>query len=110
MISYFGTTDKTTAEYFSDLCGMTTVWNLSSALSNAFSSSSGAGGGSSSTSWSETDTRAASQRKLAYPDELMRLRGDRQLLFVEEMDPMIAGKLRWYEDPDLAAKGNSLKN
>lgn len=110
VISYFGTTDKTTADYFSDLCGMTTVWNFSTALSNAFSSSSGVGGGSSSTSRSETDTRAASQRKLAYPDELMRLRGDRQLLFVEEMDPIIAGKLRWYEDPDLAAKGNSLKN
>lgn len=72
MINYFGSTDKMTTEYFSSMCGETTVWNFSTAVSSAFGTTSGTSGSSSETS-TNSDTRAASQRKLIYPDELMRL-------------------------------------
>lgn len=41
MIQCFGSRDRMTADYFSALCGVTTEWNLSSAIARAFSSSSG---------------------------------------------------------------------
>jgi len=102
VVAYFGSPDKTSAEYFSGMCGDTTVWNFSSAVSTAFSNAS-AGGSSSSQSY--TDTRAASQRKLAYPDELRRMPKDLQLLLIEDADPIIARKVRWFEDPAFKDKG-----
>ena len=108
-VSYFGSPDKTSADYFSDMCGVTTVWNFSSALASAFSSSSGgSGGGSSSSSTTDTDTRAATQRKLAYPDELMRLDHDQQLILIENTNPIMATKIKWFEDPELKDKGVNL--
>ncbi|MFV1584907.1 MULTISPECIES: type IV secretory system conjugative DNA transfer family protein [unclassified Phaeobacter] len=105
VVAYFGSPDKTSAEYFSGLCGERTVWNFSSAMSNAFSSSSH---GSNSNSTSNTDTRAASQRKLAYPDELRRMPRDHQLLLIEDADPIIAQKIRWFDDPEFMEKGVNL--
>ena len=108
-IAYFGSPDKTSAEYFSAMCGVTTVWNFSSAMASAFSSSSGGtGGGSSSTSNTYTDNRAATQRKLAYPDELMRLRPEQQLVLIENTMPIMATKLKWYEHPMMMGKGVNL--
>ncbi|WP_187429267.1 Conjugal transfer protein TraG [Roseobacter fucihabitans] len=104
-VAYFGSPDKTSAEYFSDMCGVTTVWNFSTAIASAFSSSSGAGGGSSSNSTTNTDNRAATQRKLAYPDELMRLREGQQLILIENTNPIMAKKIKWYEDPEMSLKG-----
>lgn len=109
VVAYFGSPDKTSAEYFSDLCGVTTVWNFSSAMATAFSSSTGgSGGGSSSRSNTDTDTRAATQRKLAYPDELMRLDQTQQLILIENTNPIMATKIKWFEIPELAAKGVNL--
>lgn len=108
LIQYFGSRDRMSADYFSALCGETTVWNFSTAFSRTFGSSSGNNGGSSSSSISETDTTAASQRKLAYPDELMRLPDDKQLVFIENMNPIIATKVPWYEDNVLKSKGANL--
>lgn len=108
VIQYFGSRDRMSAEYFSALCGETTVWNFSTALSRTFGSSSGKDGGSLSSGISETDTTAASQRKLAYPDELMRLPDDKQLVFIENMNPIIATKVPWYEDNALKSKGVNL--
>ena len=105
VVAYFGSPDKTSAEYFSDMCGVTTVWNVSTAIAKAFGWTSGSGGGSSSDSTTNTDNRAAAQRKLAYPDELMRLRQDQQLILIENTNPIMAKKLRWYEDEAMAAKG-----
>ena len=104
-VAYFGSPDKTSAEYFSDMCGVTTVWNFSTAIASAFSSSSGAGGASTSTSTTNTDNRAATQRKLAYPDELMRLREGQQLILIENTNPIMAKKIKWYEDPEMSVKG-----
>jgi len=104
-VAYFGSPDKTSAEYFSAMCGVTTVWNFSTAVATAFSSSSGMNGGSSSNSTTYTDNRAATQRKLAYPDELMRLREGQQLILIENTNPIMAKKIKWYEDPVMSAKG-----
>ena len=107
-VAYFGSPDKTSAEYFSSMCGVTTVWNLSSALATAFGSNSGSGGGSSNSSTTYTDNRSATQRKLAYPDELMRLPKDRQLVLIENTAPIIAGKIKWFEHPLTKEKGVNL--
>lgn len=107
-VAYFGSPDKRSAEYFSTMCGVTTVWNFSSAVATAFSRTYAHGGGSSTNSTTDTDTRAASQRKLAYPDELMRLSGDKQLVLLEDTNPIMASKARWFEDPVLKTKGVSL--
>ncbi len=108
VIQYFGSHDRMTAEYFSALCGETTVWNFSSAVARTFGSSHGQGGLSMSDSNTTTDTRAASQRKLAYPDELMRLHESRQILFIENMNPIVGTKVPWFEDKALKAKGRNL--
>lgn len=108
MINYFGSSDKLTAEYFSSLCGEQTVWNLSSAVANAVGSSSGQGGPSSNNSVTTTDNRAAAQRKLAYPDELMRMHKEKQIIFIENIHPILAKRERWFDDPDLKPLGVNL--
>lgn len=89
-----------TAEYFSSLCGETTVWSFSSAVSETF------GTGSNSSSESQTSTH--SQRKLVYPDELMRFPQTHQIAFLENMHPLRATKVRWYKDSELKALGRSM--
>ena len=109
VVSYFGSPDKTSAEYFSAMCGVTTVWNVSSAIATALSTSSGgSGGGSSSSSTTTTDNRAATQRKLAYPDELMRLPKNQQLVLIEGAMPIMAEKIRWFEHPMFKGLGVNL--
>ncbi len=108
VIQYFGSRDKMTAEYFSSLCGVTTVWNLSTAVSRAFSFSSGPNGGSSSESTTNTETNSAIQRKLAYADELMRLPKHRQLILIENHHPIIGTKVTWFKDEQLKALGSNL--
>ena len=104
-VQYFGSRDRMTAEYFSALCGETTVWSFSAAISHAFTSSSSGGSNSNST----TRTSSAAQRKLAYPDELMRLHSGRQLVLIENHSPIIANKVRWFEDSALRALGRDLR-
>lgn len=108
MIQYFGSRDRMTAEYFQALCGVATVWNLSSAVARAFSTSSGPGGGSSSSSTTRTQTSSASQRQLAYADELMRLHGSKELILIENLYPILGTKVRWFEDEALKHLGVNL--
>lgn len=108
VLQYFGSRDTITADYFSALCGVTTVWNFSSAVARVFGSSSGQSGGGSSSSTSNTDTTAAAQRKLAYSDELMRLPGDEQLVLIENLNPIIGRKQPWFEDDELKSLGRDL--
>ena len=117
VIQYFGSRDKMTAEYFSALCGVTTIevhnisWAIGNAISWATGSSSGQGGGSSSSthtsseSWTRTSGVSEAQRHLAYPDELMVLPDDRQIVFVENLDPIPAQKIVWYKDEALKKLG-----
>ena len=97
VLQYFGSRDQMTAEYFSKLCGVTTVWNISTAFSTA-------AGGSSSNS----ENKAPAQRSLAYADELMTLHHDRELLLVENAYPIQGFKLPWFEDPELKKRGVNL--
>lgn len=99
VLQYFGSRDRMTAEYFSALCGVSTVWNISTAVSTAMG---GGGGGS------ESRTTSSAQRALAFPDELMTLRQDRQLLLIESGYPIMARKTLWYADPELRSLGNNL--
>ncbi len=108
VLQYFGTRDRTTAEYFSALCGETTVWNFSTAISRALGHSYGNGGSSSSSSTSETETASAISRKLVYPDQLMRMPKDSQLLLIENLDPIRANRTPWFEDPELKDRGVNL--
>lgn len=121
VIQYFGSRDKMTAEYFSTLCGVTTVeihnfsWAVGKAISIASSFTSGAGGGSSSssntqsTSWTRTSGVSEAQRQLAYPDELMVLKGHQQIIFVENLDPIPGRKILWYENAALKKLGLNLQ-
>lgn len=124
VIQYFGSRDKMTAEYFSKLCGVTTIevhnfsWAVGKVIgaTSGTSSSSGPGGAtfssSSSTSTSDSWTRTAgvseAQRQLAYPDELMVMKDDEQIIFVENLNPIIGHKLRWYQDTEMATLGVNL--
>ena len=120
VIQYFGSRDKITAEYFSTLCGVTTIrifsWSyaISQAIGRTWGSSSGPNGGSYNSGGSETESRThttsanESQRQLAYPDELMVLKEDAQIVFVENLDPISARKLCWYQSPALSAHGVNL--
>ncbi|WP_208352753.1 type IV secretory system conjugative DNA transfer family protein [Pseudaestuariivita rosea] len=108
MINYFGSSDKQTAEYFSSLCGETTVWNVSTALARSFGRNAGQGGLSTNSSENTTDTASAGQRKLAYPDELMRMNAQKQLVFIENMHPIMATKQPWFENPKLEPLGVNL--
>lgn len=104
VVQYFGSRDRMTADYFSALCGVTTVWNLTSAMGRAFST----GKNGSTSSQSFTQTTATAQRKLAYPDELMRLHSSRQLVLIENHHPIMAEKVRWFEDDALKLLGTKL--
>ena len=124
VVQYFGSRDKMTAEYFSSLCGVTTVevhnfsWAVGQAISYATNSgsSSSAGGvttssGSSSSvtnNWSRTNGVNEAQRQLAYPDELMVLKGEDQIIFVENCDPIPGEKVLWYNDEALKRLGVDL--
>lgn len=121
VIQYFGSRDKMTAEYFSSLCGVTTIevhnfsWAVSRAVSYATSFTSGPGGGSSSSSttdsssWTRTTGVSEAQRQLAYPDELMVLKGNEQILFIENLDPVAGQKIPWYQDEQLKLMGINLE-
>ena len=50
------------------------------------------------------------QRNLVYPDELMVLRDNKELLFVETSNPIQARKVPWFEDEALRGLGINLRN
>ncbi|MDQ7020159.1 MAG: type IV secretory system conjugative DNA transfer family protein, partial [Robiginitomaculum sp.] len=106
VIQYFGSRDRITADYFSALCGVTTVWNLSYAFGKVF----GHSGQGSSSSFSQTTTTSSAQRKLAYADELMRLHHSKQLILVENLNPISGQKLPWFKDPELKNLGKNLQD
>ena len=120
VIQYFGSRDKMTAEYFSTLCGVTTVevhnfsWAVGQAFSVAKSFATSGNSSSSSTAHTSTDSFTRTQgfsdqqRKLAYPDELMVLKGEEQIIFVENLDPIPAEKVLWYDDDRLKRLGVNL--
>lgn len=101
-IQYLGSRDQMTAEYFSKLAGVTTVSTVSRSVSRVISAASGG----SSTTTGESVGEAA--RSLILPDELMTLKRERQLLFVENLNPIAAHRITWYDDPTFAPRGLNL--
>ncbi|MGO9985383.1 MAG: type IV secretory system conjugative DNA transfer family protein [Rhodomicrobium sp.] len=121
VLQYFGSRDQKTAEYFSKLCGVTTIEKFSftqaiaRSLGLSSSSTSGGQGGGSSTSgksegesYTESFTRDVAQRHLAFPDELMVLRDNRQLVLIENFNPISGTKVLWHKSDKLKAMGVNL--
>ena len=107
-LQYFGSRDQKTAEYFSKLCGMHTVetTSLSKTISNTISDL--AKGGSSSKTESEATGTSTTQRPLMFPDELMMMRENKQVVLVENFNPIPARKLPWFQNPELRRLGHNL--
>ena len=40
----------------------------------------------------------------------MRLPEDKQLVLIENTNPIMATKIKWFEDPDLKSKGVNLRD
>lgn len=102
VLQYFGSRDQMTAEYFSKLCGVTTVVSISSSISSTVASMASGGNTTNSTSYGQAP------RNLVLPDELMTMHRDRQILLIENMNPIAAGKTVWYNDPVLSPLGINL--
>jgi type IV secretion system protein VirD4 len=107
VVQYFDSRDNFTADYFSSLCGKTTVWNASTAIARTVGITRGKDTSHSTTS-TTTDTATGTQRQLAYADELMRLPKDQQLLFIENMNPIIGRKVPWFKNDELKELGVNL--
>jgi len=111
VLQYFGSRDQKTADYFSKLCGVTTVekFTINNAFAKTmnFAQSLGGGGGSSTTSTQSWSTDAM-QRHLAFPDELMVMRDGKQLVFIENSNPIQGKKALWFADPRFKTLGTNL--
>lgn len=103
-IQYFGSRDLKTTEYFSKMIGVTTIEkrSFSRSIARVFSRS----GGSSSETNSTSDDVV--QRHLANPDELMVMESNKQIIFIENCNPIIGKKLPWYEMPSVKVYGVDL--
>ena len=114
VIQYFGSRDLMTAEYFSKMCGMATIekFSIGRSIANAVSSSFGSqsSGSNQSTTHSDSVTEDVAQRPLAYPDELMVMRDNKQVMFVENFNPVPARKIKWYEDQNMKRLGVNLND
>jgi type IV secretion system protein VirD4 len=98
VLQYYGSRDKKTAEYFSALCGTKTTKTISGQVRAAI--------------WGATEepgSYSEAGRPLFMPDELMVMKGDRQLLLVETSYPIMAKRIPWFEDPILKTLGRNLR-
>lgn len=91
VIQFFGTRDLQTAEYASKMLGTTTRMMRSTSSSTAGQNS------------SSSINFAPTQRPLVFPDELMRMGPKAQIIFIENADPILGTKIRWFEDAELLA-------
>jgi type IV secretion system protein VirD4 len=104
VLQYFGSRDVKTSEYFSKLCGMSTIQKVS--LSRTIARAFGAGG--SSTTISDGTNTDHIQRPLAFADELMRMPDEQGLVIVENLNPVNTERLYWYKDERLKHLGVNL--
>jgi type IV secretion system protein VirD4 len=112
VLQYFGSRDQKTAEYFSKLCGMQTIekTSLSNSISRAISSALGShGGGSDTTTTSESRSTDTIQRPLMSTDELMMMRGQKEVVLVENLNAIAGRKVPWFEDAELCKLGHNLR-
>ena len=117
VIHAFGVTDNFTAEYLSKMTGQATVITESNGYSRATmsgtsttkgsSSSHGSGGSSSgssnstttneSTTLTSSTTFSSTGRPVFMPDEVRRLSGNQQLLFIRQMPVLLTRRTPYYE-------------
>lgn len=111
VLQYFGSRDVTTAEYFSKLCGMQTVekTSISKVITDTINHVVGGNGGGFSRSEGETTSTDTTQRPLMFPDELMVMRDQKEVVLIENYNPIAAHKQPWFEHPALADLGHNLK-
>lgn len=113
VLQYFGSRDHKTAEYFSKLCGVTTIQKFSLGRTIAKTIGSTYGGQNSSSSQSETTSDSQTvdvvQRHLAFPDELMVLRNQQQLLLMESLNPIKGLRILWYDMPGFKEHGVNMQ-
>jgi type IV secretion system protein VirD4 len=92
----FGSNDEMTSRHVSDLTGDATVFSASQGNSQST--------GKSGRGRQRSFTMAEKQRKLLTPDEVRRLPGDEQLIFLKACPPIRAERIRYYEDADLRTR------
>jgi type IV secretion system protein VirD4 len=113
VLQYFGSRDNKTSGYFSKLCGVTTIRKLSfsraiaEAISYSHSQKDSSHGGSHTTT--DTHNYDHIQRPLAFPDELMVMRENKELVLVENFNPILGEKVLWYNDESLKGLGFNMK-
>ena len=105
VLQYLGSRDVKTADYFSKLCGVSTI--VKTSFSRSIAEAWGASGGS-TTNTNNTNTDHI-QRPLAFPDELMVFRKEQALLLIENYNPINGRRVRWFDDPKLKPLGVDLK-
>jgi type IV secretion system protein VirD4 len=104
VLQAFGTNDHETARYLSELTGEATVW-----APTAGESLSRSRGKHASRSQGASQSFAERGRRLLTPDEVRRLPGEEQLLFVKGTRPIRARKADYLSDPEFAGRrGRSL--
>ena len=99
----FGTNDVETAKTLSDMLGTTTITvegkgKTEASVFGKMNVWKRAIGGGNNINYSDTS------RALMTPDEVMRLPWDSQLIFVQGAKPVVAEKIRYYEDPFFKGK------
>jgi type IV secretion system protein VirD4 len=105
VLQYFGSRDLQTADYFSKLCGVTTVekFSITNSIAKAFTYATS--NSSNTNTYSDSTTKDIVQRQLAYPDELMVMKEDREIIMIENFNPIKAQKVKWYENATLKKYG-----
>ena len=96
VVQAFGTTDQFTAEYLSKMAGTRTVFSQGSTTGQSRSRGKGRSSGS-----NEGASLSEHGRPLVMPDELRLMDGADQLLLVRGERPVLARKIRFYDDPEL---------
>jgi type IV secretion system protein VirD4 len=97
-LQYFGSRDLRTAEYFSKMCGMQTVEKTS--ISKTLSEVAGR---------PDTSTTDNVQRPLMFADEMMVMREEKEVVLVDNYNPIPAHKQPWFKNPRLYSLGHDLR-
>jgi type IV secretion system protein VirD4 len=90
-ISFSAINSNETAKYVSDRCGTMTVETTSRTV------------GASARGPTSSANVSVQRRNLINPDEVMRLRGDEQIVFVLAQPPIRCGRAFWFRRPEMRA-------
>lgn len=103
VLQAFGTADHETAKHLSDLLGQSTI-----TVASYGAGTSSRDGDFLHDSHSNNQNVSETGRALLMPDEIRRMPGHQQLLFVQGQPPIRARKVRYFEDPAFAPLAHPL--